>query len=147
MSKKIQPEKHNSQFTETDIDGTPIISQKESYNSSNSYKKNETISDPRSLLMKSKLHYLQKKNLTNLGYLKWKYESIFSQRALYITESWIFQFIIIIAIFVAGITVGLQLYPQLDGNNKIEFVDDIILLLFIIEVVLKIVSYGTSFWQ
>jgi hypothetical protein len=97
-------------------------------------------------LMKRKLRRADRNSLSLFGYFKWKYESILSRTSLYICESWWFQVFILVAIVGAGVTVGLETYPPLSNNSNIQFTDNIILLSFIIEFVLKIVSYGTRPW-
>ena len=68
-------------------------------------------------------------------------------RATAVTESGPFQGAVILAIFVAGVNVGLSTYPQLDGNATIGAVDSLVLLLFVVECVLKIAAQGRRPWM
>lgn len=55
-----------------------------------------------------------------------------------------FQAYIFFCIIVAGVTVGLDTYPSLTNSPVLKTVDNIVLLSFIVEVLLKIWSHGSK---
>jgi hypothetical protein len=68
-------------------------------------------------------------------------------RCRLLTASGPFQGLIIGAIFVAGANVGIATYPKMAGNAILARVDQVVLLLFILECVLKIAACGRMPWR
>lgn len=54
----------------------------------------------------------------------------------------VFQTIVVVAIIVAGILAGLQSYTQLEENKILELVDVVVLVIFIFEILFKILAEG-----
>lgn len=63
-------------------------------------------------------------------------------RALVENEN--FNYFIIFVIFLAGINVGIQTYPQLEDNEVLNIIDNVILIVFSFEVVVKMLSEGLA---
>lgn len=61
-----------------------------------------------------------------------------------IVYSRIFQAYIFFCIITAGVTVGLDTYPNLSNSPGLTAVDNVILISFVVEVVLKILSNGSQ---
>lgn len=55
-----------------------------------------------------------------------------------------FNYFIIFVIFLAGINVGIQTYPQLEDNTILNIIDNIILLVFSFEVIVKMAAEGLA---
>ena len=55
-----------------------------------------------------------------------------------------FNYFIILIIFLAGINVGIQTYPQLEDNAILHIIDSLILLVFSFEVIVKMLSEGLA---
>ncbi len=66
-----------------------------------------------------------------------------------IVESKWFQNFIILVIILAGIVVGLETYPAImqDYASLLHMIDNIILYIFVIEIILKIAAKGTKPWE
>ena len=75
------------------------------------------------------------------------YQRGVAPRALKLTNSGGFQALIIGAILAAGVNVGLGTYPKLAGNWWLGRLDDAVLVLFVAECALKIVSEGLKPWR
>jgi voltage-gated sodium channel len=62
-------------------------------------------------------------------------------------DSQLFKNSITLAIFVAGILVGLQTYESMKNNVFIEVLDLLILFMFVLEIVVKIIAEGKYPWK
>jgi len=67
-------------------------------------------------------------------------------RCRLLTSGGPFQWLIIGAIFVAGANVGISTYPPMEDSVVLAWVDQIVLMLFILECILKIVACGREPW-
>mmetsp|Transcript_28806 Transcript_28806/g.48591 ORF Transcript_28806/g.48591 Transcript_28806/m.48591 type:complete len:1280 (-) Transcript_28806:339-4178(-) len=68
----------------------------------------------------------------------------FTSYARSLVENENFNYFIIFVIFVAGINVGIQTYPQYENNAVLNIIDNIILLVFSFEVVVKMLAEGLA---
>lgn len=66
-----------------------------------------------------------------------------------IVEAKWFQLFIVFAILAAGVVVGLETYPELkaDYGGLLHFLDNLILWIFVLEIILKIAAKGSKPWE
>eukprot|EP00941_MAST-03F_sp_MAST-3F-sp1_P006176 g6176.t1 len=79
---------------------------------------------------------------------KFSYKSL-SKKAKWLAQHSRFQHSITITILIAGLMVGIQTYEDLYNNNKFlfDFIDGIILVIFIIEIVVKTIAEYDRPWM
>ncbi len=70
-----------------------------------------------------------------------------SQKLKTLTESNLFQRLILSTIIVAGVVAGLDTYPAFAHNPFLDLLDKVVLAIFTLEVVLKVAAEGSKPWK
>jgi voltage-gated sodium channel len=66
--------------------------------------------------------------------------------SLVATHSKAFNYLILLVIIIAGVNVGVQTYPSMATNPILTILDEVILIMFSIECILKILAEGLKPW-
>lgn len=66
-----------------------------------------------------------------------------------LVDSKVFQYFIIGVILLAGVVVGLETYPAImaDYSGLLHLLDNLILYIFVVEIILKMASHGNKPWK